>query len=48
MFAYLIRRLLTFIPTLLIITFFTFAVGFYGPGDPIRVLMREQWNDEET
>jgi peptide/nickel transport system permease protein len=48
MFAYLIRRLLTFIPTILLISFFTFAVGFYGPGDPIRVLMREQWNDEET
>lgn len=46
--AYIIRRLLTFIPTILLVSFFTFAVGFYGPGDPIRVLMREQWNDEET
>lgn len=48
MLTYILRRLLTFIPTVLLITFFTFAVGFYGPGDPIRVLMREQWNDEET
>ncbi|MFN8569904.1 MAG: ABC transporter permease, partial [Kouleothrix sp.] len=48
MLSYLVRRLLAFIPTVLLITFFTFAVGFYGPGDPIRVLMREQWNDEET
>lgn len=48
MLAYIVRRLLTFVPTILLITFFTFAVGFYGPGDPIRVLMREQWNDEET
>jgi peptide/nickel transport system permease protein len=48
MLSYILRRLLTFIPTILLITFFTFAVGFYGPGDPIRVLMREQWNDEET
>jgi ABC-type dipeptide/oligopeptide/nickel transport system permease component len=46
--TYIFRRLLTFIPTILLISFFTFAVGFYGPGDPIRVLMREQWNDEET
>jgi ABC-type dipeptide/oligopeptide/nickel transport system permease component len=48
MLRYIVRRLLTFIPTILLISFFTFAVGFYGPGDPIRVLMREQWNDEET
>lgn len=48
MLNYIIRRLLTFIPTILLISFFTFAVGFYGPGDPIRVLMREQWNDEKT
>jgi peptide/nickel transport system permease protein len=48
MLRYIIRRVLTFIPTILLISFFTFAVGFYGPGDPIRVLMREQWNDEET
>jgi ABC-type dipeptide/oligopeptide/nickel transport system permease component len=48
MLRYILRRLLTFIPTILLISFLTFAVGFYGPGDPIRVLMREQWNDEET
>src|SRR3954471_1604510 len=48
MLNYIFRRLLTFIPTLLLISFFTFGVGFFGPGDPIRVLMREQWNDEET
>jgi len=48
MLTYIFRRFLTFIPTMLLISFFTFGAGFYGPGDPIRVLMREQWNDEET
>jgi ABC-type dipeptide/oligopeptide/nickel transport system permease component len=45
---YLIVRILYFIPTLLFVTFFTFVLGFYGPGDPIRVLMKENWSDEET
>jgi peptide/nickel transport system permease protein len=48
MLRYLTLRILYFIPTLLFVTFFTFAVGFYGPGDPIRVLMRENWSDEQT
>ncbi len=45
---YISIRILYFIPTLLFVTFFTFALGFYGPGDPIRVLMKENWSDEET
>lgn len=48
MLRYLLVRILYFIPTLLFVTLFTFALGFYGPGDPIRVLMKENWSDEET
>jgi ABC-type dipeptide/oligopeptide/nickel transport system permease component len=48
MLHYLLIRILYFIPTLLFVTLFTFALGFYGPGDPIRVLMKENWSDEET
>lgn len=48
MVRYVIVRLLYAIPTVLLISLFTFAVGFYGPGDPIRVLMGESWNDEKT
>lgn len=48
MFRYISIRILYFIPTLLFVTFFTFVLGFYGPGDPIRVLMKENWSDEET
>ncbi len=48
MLRYITVRLLYFVPVLFVVSFFTFAVGFYGPGDPIRVLMKENWNDEET
>lgn len=37
--AYLVRRLLWLPVLLLIISFVTFALGFYGPGDPVQVLM---------
>ncbi len=46
MLRYILVRLLYSIPTVLLVSFFTFAVGFYGPGDPLRVLMGENWNDE--
>jgi len=48
MLRYIAVRLLYFVPVLFVVSFFTFAVGLYGPGDPIRVLMKENWNDEET
>jgi peptide/nickel transport system permease protein len=48
MLRYIAVRLFYFVPVLFVVSFFTFAVGFYGPGDPIRVLMKENWNDEET
>ena len=47
MLRYIIVRLLYFVPVLLLVSFFTFALGFYGPGDPVRVLMRENWSDEQ-
>lgn len=48
MLLYIIRRVSIIIPSLLVISFITFSLGFYGPGDPVRVLMGENWNDEET
>lgn len=48
MLRYLTVRLLYFVPMLFLVSFFTFAIGFYGPGDPVRVLMKENWSDEET
>jgi ABC-type dipeptide/oligopeptide/nickel transport system permease component len=45
---YVIRRLLVFIPMLLFVAFVAFILSYYGPGDPIRVIMGENWTSEEV
>ena len=46
MLSYILRRLL-WTPVLLIaVSFFTFALGHYGPGDPVQVLMGQHSNPE--
>ncbi|MBI3942569.1 MAG: ABC transporter permease [Chloroflexi bacterium] len=45
---YVLRRLALFVPTLLVISFITFALGYFGPGDPIRTIMGDNWADEAT
>ncbi len=39
---YIIRRLLYIVPSLLIASFITYFVGFYGPGDPLKQYMGEE------
>ncbi|MBI2832006.1 MAG: ABC transporter permease [Chloroflexi bacterium] len=39
--AYILRRLLWTPVLLLTVAFITFALGFYGPGDPVEVLMKQ-------
>lgn len=46
--AYIIRRLLTFIPMLVALAFITFVLSYYGPGDPIQLIMGEDWTSEEV
>ena len=46
MLPFILRRILTFIPVLILLAFFTFILSFYGPGDPLRVMMGENWDDE--
>jgi ABC-type dipeptide/oligopeptide/nickel transport system permease component len=48
MLALIIRRLLTFIPMLLVLAFFTFVLSYYGPGDPVRLIMGENWSSEDV
>ncbi len=45
--AYLLRRLLWTPVLLLIVSFITFLLGYYGPGDPVEMLMK-QYNDPEV
>jgi len=46
MLSYVIRRLLWTPVLLLAVSFFTFALGHYGPGDPVQVLMGQHANPE--
>jgi peptide/nickel transport system permease protein len=42
--AYVVRRSLWLPALLLIVAFITFALGFYGPGDPAQVLLGQHTN----
>ena len=44
MIAYIIRRFLWLPLLLLIIAFITFALGYYGPGDPAQILLGQHTN----
>ena len=44
--AYILRRLLWLPVILLIVSFITFVLGRFGPGDPIEVLMGQHANPE--
>ena len=48
MLVFVIRRLLVFIPMLLFLSFVTFVLSYYGPGDPIRLIMGENWTSDEV
>jgi ABC-type dipeptide/oligopeptide/nickel transport system permease component len=48
MLLFLLRRILSFIPVLVLLAFLTFILSFYGPGDPLRVMMGENWANEEA
>jgi len=45
--TYIVRRLVWLPIILLIISFITFALGRFGPGDPVEILMG-QYNDEKV
>mgnify|MGYP000138225631 CR=1 FL=1 len=40
MLKYIIKRILFFVPTLIIISLFTFALSVNSPGDPVEMLMK--------
>ncbi len=43
-----LRRILAFIPLLIGVAFVTYLLSFYGPGDPLRIIMGENWSSEEV
>lgn len=44
MIAYIVRRFLWLPVLLLVVAFITFALGYYGPGDPAQVLLGQHTN----
>ncbi len=46
MLVYFVRRLLWLPVLLIIVSFITFALGYYGPADPIVALLGRQYNPE--
>jgi len=48
MLALIVRRLLTFIPMLFVLALITFVLSYYGPGDPVRLIMGENWSSDEV
>jgi ABC-type dipeptide/oligopeptide/nickel transport system permease component len=48
MLRYTVGRLLIFIPTAAAVLAITFCLGYFGPGDPVRIMMGEFWQDQAT
>src|SRR5688572_21738218 len=48
MLRYTVSRLLIFLPTAAAVLAITFCLGYFGPGDPVRIMMGEFWQDQAT
>jgi ABC-type dipeptide/oligopeptide/nickel transport system permease component len=48
MLQYVARRILALIPLILLVAFLTYMLSFYGPGDPLRLILGETWTSEEV
>ena len=46
--AYIVRRLLWLPFILVIVSFITFILGRYGPGDPVELLLGQHANNEDS
>lgn len=46
MFLYTVRRLAALAPIMVVVMLITFTLGYYGPIDPVRAVLGEEWEDE--
>ena len=46
MLLYAVRRIAVLAPTVIIVMLITFTLGYYGPIDPVRAVLGEEWEDE--
>jgi len=42
MLTYILKRILIFIPTIIVISLFTFALSVNAPGDPVEIMLSSQ------
>ncbi len=47
MFKYLVRRIVLFIPTLFVISLFTFMLSVFAPGDPVELMLNSSSKGEQ-
>ena len=47
MLLYVLRRIAVLIPVAITVMFITFIVSYYGPIDPVRIMLGEDWADEQ-
>jgi ABC-type dipeptide/oligopeptide/nickel transport system permease component len=45
---YVTGRVVSFVPTAVAVMLITFCLGYLGPGDPVRIMMGENWQDQAT
>ncbi len=46
MFLYTVRRLASLVPIVVVVMLITFTLGYFGPIDPVRAVLGEEWEDE--
>ncbi|MYC94816.1 MAG: ABC transporter permease [Caldilineaceae bacterium SB0661_bin_32] len=46
MFLYTVRRLVSLVPIVVVVMLITFTLGYFGPIDPVRAVLGEEWEDE--
>jgi peptide/nickel transport system permease protein len=47
MLLYIVRRIAVLIPVALTVMLITFLMAYYGPTDPVRIMLGEDWANEE-
>ncbi len=47
MLLYTLRRIAALAPIVIVVVFITFILGYFGPIDPVRAILGEEWEDEQ-
>ena len=47
MLLYTLRRAAALVPIIIVVVFITFTLGYFGPIDPVRAILGEDWEDQQ-